>query len=345
MLMLKKKISSGRLQELDSLRGIAAVLVMLFHYIYHYDSIYGHEFEIHSALRFCRYFVELFFMISGFVIYWSITRAQSMTSFSILRFIRLYPTYWVCLLITYLFVTLVGLPGREVSGTDAAMNVMMFHSYLGVPHVDGVYWSLAIELMFYALIVFAWMVFGESMMARFQYIWLASVIIFTYASQIIDIPFEYRLQQVLIIKYAAFFIAGMSFYRCWRDGYSVRDGVLIVISLFMVWQSYPMSLALFISSFFLVFILMINGWLGFLSNKVLLWFGAVSYPLYLIHQNIGYAIINYIASVFGSTALGIVAAMVVSITIAAVVHYSVELRLTRALKGLYKKHKYSVAKT
>lgn len=62
-----KKKKAERLIELDSLRGIACISVMLFHYTYYYDNNWKHSQEPLVLFENGRYGVELFFLISGFV--------------------------------------------------------------------------------------------------------------------------------------------------------------------------------------------------------------------------------------------------------------------------------------
>lgn len=65
-----------RYQEIDALRGIAIFLVLLFHYTSRYDQIYGHT-DMLFSFPYGVQAVQLFFMISGFVIYichWKISK-------------------------------------------------------------------------------------------------------------------------------------------------------------------------------------------------------------------------------------------------------------------------------
>ena len=65
------------------------------------------------------------------------------------RFSRLYPAYWVAAAMTFVVVAACGLPGQEVSASEAIVNLTMIQALLGNPHIDGAYWSLQAELIFY----------------------------------------------------------------------------------------------------------------------------------------------------------------------------------------------------
>ena len=81
----------NRLQELDALRGVAALCVAFFHYT-------NGTFLYNLVFKFGGTAVDLFYMISGFVIFLSVVNAASWKEFVKKRIARLYPTYWICLL-------------------------------------------------------------------------------------------------------------------------------------------------------------------------------------------------------------------------------------------------------
>lgn len=67
--------SSGlRLKNVDADRGIAAIAVVLYHYLLNYNVVYGHSFEVSDYWHLGGYGVDLFFIISGFVIYKTIEK-------------------------------------------------------------------------------------------------------------------------------------------------------------------------------------------------------------------------------------------------------------------------------
>ena len=141
--------AKNRLQALDALRGIAALGVVLFHYLPYYNELYGHSFDTPNVLEFGRYGVHLFFMLSGFVIFMTLERTENARWFGLARAFRLLPALWVGIIITFLTVHALGPDDRTVPLTTAIINFTLLHSYLDHAHVDGAYWSLVIEMTFY----------------------------------------------------------------------------------------------------------------------------------------------------------------------------------------------------
>src|SRR3954454_2537178 len=103
-------IKEGRFQELDVLRGLAALAVVLFHYLTRYDQIYTPRGDVPFGFPFGTSGVELFFVISGFVIFMTLARCASASDFLISRFSRLYPTYWAAVLLTWIIGSMWPLP-------------------------------------------------------------------------------------------------------------------------------------------------------------------------------------------------------------------------------------------
>lgn len=155
----KKLIAAGdkpRLLELDALRGIAALGVVLFHYMVAFADQYEHASEIFPGFRYFRYGkhgVELFFIISGFVIFMSLERTKNSQDFLFGRFSRLYPTYWAAVILSFTIVAIAGLPDLQVDWKIALVNLTMVQGFFNVPHIDGNYWTLELELSFYMIML------------------------------------------------------------------------------------------------------------------------------------------------------------------------------------------------
>jgi len=129
---------SRHILGLDIVRFAAAMMVMIFHYDYTGGKIYG------SWAAFVG--VEVFFVLSGFVISYSAATSTA-AGFCRSRFVRLMPGIWMCGSTTALALVLAGgLPdlGRRYLNTLVLTPTG--------PWVDGSYWTLPVEIVFYALV-------------------------------------------------------------------------------------------------------------------------------------------------------------------------------------------------
>lgn len=275
-----------RIVELDILRSVAIIIVVLYHYTTRYSKLYG--FESINWFKYGNLGVELFFMLSGYFIYDSVTKSANIIDFCKKRLVRLYPTYWACLIITFCTVSLFGLPGREVSLNHFLVNFTMLQYGLGIPDVDGVYWSLFYELMFYALIAICFNLFQKGNVNYFILIWLIIYYCnnFTSYSKFITVIFS--------LKYCPLFLSGICFniIRKNKVNLYVLLPLFCCISYLLFSQKNDLTIVLIILIFFICFYLYSLKltdfkWFIFLS-PIALW----SYEWYLLHQNIGYVILN-----------------------------------------------------
>ncbi|EGA90834.1 acyltransferase 3 [Planococcus donghaensis MPA1U2] len=285
--------SKGRLEELDALRGLAALAVVFFHYTTRYEELFGHEKSSYISFKYGSLGVDLFFMISGFVIFMTMLRTKSIKEFAQKRALRLYPAYLIAVILTFILVKLYGLEGREVSVFEGIFNLTMLQGFIpGIKHVDGAYWSLTIEITFYILIgciiffglkkkIFAvlstWLI--VSFLIQEFYILTNGQIIFKF------------LLIYLISSYSHLFIAGVMFYLI-REKAEIKYYLILIGCLINQYAFNDLIPSLVTTSFFFIFFLMINDKLNILKIKPLGFLGAISYSLYLIHQNLGYIAIN-----------------------------------------------------
>jgi peptidoglycan/LPS O-acetylase OafA/YrhL len=155
---------SRRFESLDGLRGIAAIGVVLFHVRWS-----NHVTETHF-IREGYLFVDLFFILSGFIIARAycdqIRTGQQAVRFLILRFSRIYPLHIAVLFIFFLlevaklFAAHFGLKGvtpfqGSTSGWAAISNLFLVESltFSGSPTWNVPSWSISCEAVAY--VVFA----------------------------------------------------------------------------------------------------------------------------------------------------------------------------------------------
>ncbi|MDX1462721.1 MAG: acyltransferase, partial [Marinirhabdus sp.] len=251
-------------------------------------ELYGHENLVTAIFAYGKHGVELFFMISGFVIFWSLKSIRKPSDFVVSRFARLYPVYWASVITTFTLVAIFGLPGREVSFGSFLGNFLMFHNYLDIPNVDGVYWTLKVELTFYAwmllLILFGWV-------KKIQWPLLLSLVL-SAGYYLGYIPLPWQLREVLLLTWIPFFAIGISLFKYYERSATVLTHINILVAHGLTVLIFGWERFLIYSSFTLILYLASNRNISFLKTKPLLFLGGISYVLYLIHQNIGYIIIN-----------------------------------------------------
>ncbi len=364
---------STRIYQIDLFRFIAALWVVLFHYTFR-----GHSADNLSLLKLPElgaYFkygylgVDLFFIISGFVIILSI-KNNDLIAFVKSRIVRLYPAYWFCLALTFLVVVIWGGTKFNASFSQLLVNTTMMNGVVGVENVDGVYWSLLVELKFYFMIA-VYLVLVKIRNFSLNHVilyWLILSCVFVGIDMAgLEYAFVSRvLNFFFILKYSSYFIAGMLFFKIYKEGQNIWYFVGLVaslaISLYHGWdridymvEKYDTSfshliIGLFILSFYVVMYLASTQKLSAINSPKLLKLGVLTYPLYLIHQNIGYITFNaFVGSMNKYVLLTIVLVLVIFVSY--LINTFVEVPFSRKLKEIiekgienYKKKRISTSK-
>lgn len=316
---------NARLSQIDALRGTAALLVVLFHCTTRYDDLYHHTAPTAFAVPWGHLGVNLFFMISGFVIFMTLERTARPLDFVVSRASRLYPAYWAAIALTFVVTHWLGLPGKEVSAGSAVLNLTMVHSFFGVPNVDGVYWTLEVELLFYA-----WALLCYRLRLLGHVHWVLGLLFglrlcYHLASSWFGIDLPWIAARLLILPFIAWFGAGVMIYRLSRGSASVRrDLALLCAAVLLVGVTEKPALGLLMVGLALLLYGAARGRLGWLDNRLMVGLGTISYSLYLLHENIGWAIIRQLEMRAMSPDLAIAIAGIVVLAMACVVTVLVE---------------------
>ena len=280
---------------LDVLRFLSSVAVFFHHtFAFHYGKL-G---------------VYLFFMISGFVIYFSLHKG--LKEYAIGRFLRLYPLFWICITLTYL-VTL--FYGNNLSLDRYLIGLAMFNDGKIAQLIDGSYWTLTFELLFYFYIAVFVKLFSAKKLEWFYISWL----LISFFSFFLSVD-QHIIAKLLSVRFAPYFVFG-GMLALLIDRYRVVDlktkilyvGTLIASALLPVYVSAKLraqqgTISNFTASFEpdemiiveLFFILMpLAVYLSYFSfakaktfSKVCFILGGITYPLYLLHWKIGDTVIT-----------------------------------------------------
>jgi peptidoglycan/LPS O-acetylase OafA/YrhL len=327
-----------RLSEIDALRGLAALAVMAFHYTTKYDELFRFNGSVPFHVPWGYLGVNLFFVISGFVIFMTLERTKIAMDFVVSRFSRLYPAYWAAIAVTVLITQVLGLPGKEASWQLALLNVVMFQGLFSIPPVDGVYWTLLVELLFYALAFTLYLTRQMHRVLPALCGLLCLRVVYWALAEFAQIDLPWRIRELLVLDYIAFFALGIVAYRLVRDAAESHAADLataaFAIAVLAVTES--LLLAMVATICFGAIWLAARGRLAFLRWPLLVWFGSISYPLYLLHENIGWAILRQLQFLGWTPTAAIVFTAVLVIALAAALSRTIERPAMAWIRGRYR---------
>ncbi len=276
--------------SIDLLRGLAALAVGVFHLGTHFLS--GS-----NPLRWVGDFgylgVECFFVISGFIIPYTLWRRGYQWGdagrFLLARVLRLHPAYLGSLALVLLTLWLPGVmpePWHRENVIDWG-NVALHLGYLpqlcGRPWLNGVYWSLGIEMQYYLLValVYPWVVRGG---------WRALVFAGLFAASAFLTP------KAVVGHHACMFLPGMLLFW-WRigrlRGWQLAAG-LAVMAVLLRWHDGSFRGVAAVA----VAVWMIAWWRW--NNPVGAWLGRISYSFYLVHTIVAFAFLGWLTPGIGN---------------------------------------------
>lgn len=332
-------MTSARIKELDALRGIAALMVVFFHYTFWRP-------QAKLGFNLGTTGVELFFMISGFVIFMSLLHVKNSKEFIINRVSRLYPAYWASVTFTFMALSFYrhsGFPKENI--LQYAGNMTMFQYYLNIPDMDDSYWTMIIEMIFYILMLAAFR------FKKLNHITTAGLVLVVLVSVMGCFFYDTTwvkelLKWVPLLHYLSLFLAGIIFYRIytnqskWLLNYSLLIVCLIAQMLTFTYSGrfgsaityteYKVMLCVY----FLVFTLFVNGKLKFLVSKVTLFFGSISFALYLVHQAFSKEILLpwFLKKLYFPFWPAAFCSLSIVVLVAALITYFIEIPLRKKLK-------------
>lgn len=297
--------SAQRTYVLDLLRFLAAIAILLYHY-----GFRGHAADglcdvgfpaLVGAVKYGYLGLYVFFMLSGYVILWSALR-RGAADFLVSRALRLYPGFWICCTISFLAMLAFG--GERYHATWPAYweNMTLLSGFFDVPWVDGAYWALFVEVKFYLLVFLVLTLKQERRFELFLGLWLVAAVTLAHWN------LSPRWKDYLIVNYSAYVIAGCLFFILQTRGVTLYRLILLASSFafglervlgaraalaehygveFSAWVIAGVVVALF--AFFGA---IARGWnpLGRVAWLAVL--GGMTYPLYLLHHNLGYMTLN-----------------------------------------------------
>lgn len=324
---------NNRLLPLDALRGFAALSVVLFHYTVIVERFVP-NFKAPFTFTYGYYGVEFFFIISGFVIFMTLQRSSKGLDFIVSRFSRLYPVFWVSVSLTFIMGVAFPLDGQHYSLGQYAINLTMLQEYMKQPNIDGVYWSLTYELGFYFIMFIFFQLKQLKHIEKICLFWATAPILFHYFYHYIPHPLHYLL---LINKYSHLFAAGICFYLVKCSKFSLIRITILTLTVLTQAIIAGWGSALLIFIFLLLFYFAMIDKIALLRSKPIVFIGVISYPLYLVHQMIGFKIIDLLHNQLSLGATySLVITLIITICIASSISFLIEKPFSSYIRKTYK---------
>ena len=293
---------SVRFLFIDAMRGIAAMLVVLFHANEgkHIPTLFQNLprwFQL--IIENGNHGVAIFFVLSGFVISHSVysyrVTGTFVSRFVVRRSLRLDPPYWVAIAVTLGFAYLSAAFIPDKASPEWSLNQIIAHFFylqaiLGFPHVNDVFWTLCLEVQFYLVYIGLLLIARNDPQQRLHgryTVWVlgaAAAISTLWPLGIITMP----IWPGLFLPHWHAFLLGASAYWTWRNRqiqplFFVFVAVVAVASM-IHGNTFSLMCA---TTTVLIFLVAVSGRL----HTVLAWrwiqyLGLISYSLYLFHNPI-----------------------------------------------------------
>jgi peptidoglycan/LPS O-acetylase OafA/YrhL len=320
-----------RLKILDGFRALSILSVILFHYfsrwifnehssLYPYGSAYNH-------FQFGYLGVRFFFVISGFVIFFTLEGTDTFRIFWVRRAIRLIPTMVIASVVTVVVCRLFDLPAIFPASHSIAnllpsitfiapeiFNALSPNHTIKFDYLNGSYWSLWPEIQFYLLASTIYYFNKKQFLRNFTIVSLALITAFWLVGNIqsantFHIPLSKQATEVLtqwmtvffnLPVYLVYFTLGVYFYVAYKYRSAKEKlplsvaSVLALIMLIMLYfgVQWPVRLVYVgILVLFFAFIYLPRS-LSLLEKRFFVEIGVGSYAIYLFHENIGVLMIH-----------------------------------------------------
>jgi peptidoglycan/LPS O-acetylase OafA/YrhL len=359
-----------RIQTIDSFRAISIIAVILYHFFSRWTPPYNQE-NLYPYANNFDFFergklgVQFFFIISGFVIYFTLTNTTSFKEFWKKRFARLVPSMFVASVCIFIFISLFDNTNKFPSGhyiinfipSLTFISPAIFEKFgLNVAYLDGSFWSLWPEIQFYILASSLYFISKKHFLRN-----LVSISIFFIIGNFLIIKFcslnvlpKTTSNQILvmhsmvnecfnILSKLQYFISGVLFFELYRaksNGNDLNKYITLPLIFIFLWTIFnlrhdPTSAIIISLQFSLFFVLIFfPNLLRFLNNKIIAEIGKSSYFLYLIHQRIGVILIFSLCPIlFPQNLIFIVILIFLLILLSIFVTKKIEIPLSKFIVG------------
>jgi len=281
---LSRPGSNQKIATLSALRGLAALAVCWYHFTY------GQSAALKHTGNYGWLGVEVFFVISGFIIPYSLYQRNYRFSdygrFMMKRMARLHPPYLASIFVTLLIAYGMFLapwlhsPGPGFSLKQLALHFFYLNDLVGQPWVNVAYWTLAIEFQWYLFVGLTFSLVAH----RNPWIQTSTIIGWVTLFRI------FCAQDKIVFHSLPIFLVGVFIFQ-YRAGLMGATRTVACLSLnFLMMEKFhgqPVAYTALATGLLIATVSV--------DNRVLNWFGEISYSVYLLHLPIGVGLIGLLS--------------------------------------------------
>lgn len=303
-------------------RFVLIFWIVIFHYTTRYSQLYPDIINYPLKFRNGGYVgVFIFFVISGYFYAASINKRNftefvSVIKFSINKYWRLFPAYFISIVLIFIIVSIWKLDGRESNLFIFLGNLLIWHPYCG--YIDSAHWFIASLIRIQILSVFVYYLCKSNIKNTIFLLFIGSTIIYIIEKNF-NIAIINKVSYLISNRNLLIFLSGMLIwlirYKKVKPYFLIP--VLFIIILFVYYEkNYMMPL------FFVVFLIILNIRKPLLKiNSFVIFLGQISFSWYLIHQNIGFIIIRELNQLGLTSELYLLIPITITLCMALIVDY------------------------
>lgn len=290
---------------IDGLRGIAALMVCIFHLVCFRKVYISDELLIHKICRLGNFGVDIFFVISGIVIPLSLINAQytlkEWTKFMSKRIIRIEPPYLIAMFIAaFIIVARAYLLGQDWTSIISPTRILLHIGYL-IPlfpqytWISDVYWTLCAEFQFYLFlsVTIFFLVSSEKIKRYVFYVICLSLPVLTLLfADTLGFPRLIPLEKSpFIAGWLSLFLLGM-IYVSWKT-HKINTWEYAIVTLMA--SIVTITCLGYLPFLFGISTIVVVYFFPHINTKVSRFLGNISYSLYLLHLPIGTPIVDFLS--------------------------------------------------
>ncbi|MFZ6735345.1 acyltransferase family protein [Undibacterium sp. Ji42W] len=316
---LANKPPGGRYQYIDFLRGFAALLVIYQHTI-DFASMAQANVQLNAVeVAIAHFFskqigigeigVCIFLMVSGFVVPFSLSTypVEPVKTFVIHRFFRLYPVYWLSVVLGLIFVWWrfgVSQGGNNIDWLMFFTNLTMFQAFVGIDNIIGSYWTLALELLFYFFCIYLFSRGKMTSLKNIVLLMLAVLLLPKLFHRLMTVS-AYSANVLFYLRYIGYMFFGL-LYRDWllnKDSASGMKALFVLVWTFLIftgrdilhfWTLDTAQLRSPAAQLIAITIFILTTTVFKIQGKLGSFLGKISYSMYLFHPVIFYPLYTYV---------------------------------------------------